>query len=74
MKRPDRAATHPPTPAARITRACKLRQQPVEAPGNVYCPAFIFVAVNYFSQFSNALLFAELHCGLCSVQNRTYCG
>ena len=33
---------------------------------------FLFVAVNsLFSQLSNAFLFAQLHCSLCSVRNRT---
>ena len=42
--RPIRAAFPSPNPAARITRAYKLRQQP-ETPGSVNCPGFFSVAV-----------------------------
>ncbi len=34
--------------AARTKRAYKLRQQPVEGPGTVDCPGFIFAAVKAF--------------------------
>jgi hypothetical protein len=43
---PDPGGTHPPTPAARIKRAYKLRQQPAETPGAWTARGFFFVAVN----------------------------
>jgi len=46
LKRPDPGGIpSPDTPAARIKRAYKLRQQPAETPGPWTARGFFFVAV-----------------------------